>query len=214
MRSISLKVLAVLLIALWIAPTAAAVDDVSRNFELTPFVGYTWGGEFSDEVTGASLKVDEATSYGIMLDIKQDEQRWIELYVSRQPTRLRTESGTFTGNPRFDLNIDYYHIGGTYGAGEGMVRPFIVGTLGVTHMMPDGPGLDSVIKFSMSLGGGVRLYATDRIGFRLEGRWFGTLFDGGGTVFCASGGGATCAIHIQGDLFSQFLANAGVIVAF
>jgi hypothetical protein len=78
-------------------------------------------------------------------------------------------------------------------------------------MVPQGPGLDALTKFSLSLGGGVKLFATDRIGLRLEGRWFGTLFNGNGSAFCSSG---TCAINVQGDLFSQFIANAGLIIAF
>jgi hypothetical protein len=159
-----------------------------RGFEITP-LGYTWGGEFNDSVTGAALKVNETSNYGVMVDINlvninQDEESQVELYFSHQATQLKTDSGTFTGNPLFDLDIDYYHLGGTYGADLGKVKPFMVGTFGVTHMVPQGPGLDSLTKFSLSLGGGVKLFATDRIGLRLEGRWFGTLFNGSGSAFC------------------------------
>jgi hypothetical protein len=215
MKSWGFMALAVLAITSWFPPAAIANDDIgSRNFEITPFAGYTWGGQFSDAVTGTNLNIREAANYGLMLDFKQEEQNWIELYFSHQPTRLRPDRGAFTGNPAFNLDIDYYHIGGTHGWEGERVMPFIAGTLGVTHMTPDGPGLDPVTKFSISFGGGMKLYATDRIGFRLEGRWFGTLFNGSGSVFCASGGGAVCAINVQGDLFSQFVANAGLILAF
>ena len=135
----------------------------------------------------------------------------IELYFSHQATQLKTDSGPFTGSPLFDLDIDYYHLGGTYGVDEGKVRPFVVGTVGVTHMVPQGPGLDALTKFSLSLGVGVKLFATDRVGLRLEGRWFGTLFNGSGSAFCTSG---ACAINVQGDLFSQFVANAGIFISF
>jgi len=57
----------------------------------------------------------------------------------------------------------------------------------------------------------VKLFATDRVGLRLEGRWFGTLFNGSGSAFCSSG---ACAINVQGDLFSQFVTNAGVFITF
>ncbi len=183
------------------------------NFEVTPFGGYTWGGQFTDSVTGTALKVDETANYGIMADFKQDEQSQIELYISRQNTQLKTNSGLFTGNPLFDLDIEYYHIGGTYNPNPdpGKTRPFVVGTLGATHMVPKGSGLNSLTKFSLSLGGGVKLFVTDRVGLRLEGRWFGTLFDGSGSAFCSSG---TCAIQVQGSLFSQFVANGGLIIAF
>ena len=41
--------------------------------------------------------------------------------------------------------------------GEGKLRPFVVGTLGVTYMAPKGAGLDSVTKFSLGLGGGAKI---------------------------------------------------------
>jgi opacity protein-like surface antigen len=207
MRTTRMAAVAAMALIATLFPLPAAAG----NFEITPFAGQTWGGEFSDSVTGTTLKVDETGSYGVMLDIKQDEQSQIELYFSRQATQLKTDGGLFTGNPLFNLDIEYYHIGGTYSPAPGRVWPFVVGTFGATHMDPKGPNLDSLTKFSLSLGGGVKLFATDRIGLRLEGRWFGTLFNGGGAAFCSSG---ACAINIQGDLFSQFVANAGLIIAF
>jgi len=202
-----LVALAAMALILAFSPVAAIAGD----FEITPFAGYTWGGQFSDAVTGTTLKVKETANYGVMVDIKQDEQSQIELYFSHQATQLQTDNGLFTGNPLFNLDIDYYHVGGTYGADSGKARPYLVGTLGVTHMVPQGPGLDALTKFSLSLGGGVKLFATERVGLRLEGRWFGTLFNGSGSAFCSSG---TCAINVQGDLFSQFVANAGIFIAF
>ena len=210
MRTTRLAALAAMALLAAFLPLPAIGGDL----EITPFAGYTWGGQFSDSVTGNTLKVDETANYGVMVDVKQDEQAQIELYFSRQATQLKADRGLFTGNPLFDLDIEYYHIGGTYSPDSddfGKAKPFVVGTLGATHMVPQGPGLDALTKFSLSLGGGVKLYATDRVGLRLEGRWFGTLFNGSGSAFCTSG---TCAIHVQGDLFSQFVANAGLIIAF
>jgi len=195
-----------LIVGMALSPSAKAAD-----FEITPFAGYTWGGEFNDSLTGTKLTIDENTNYGIALDFKQADDSQIELYFSQQATKLKAKSSTFVGNPLFDLDIDYIHIGGTYGDFTGKIKPFMVGTLGVTHMIPKGEGLDSLTKFSLSLGGGVKLFVTDNIGLRLEGRWFGTFFDGSGEAFCTNG---ACAIKVQGDVFSQFVANAGVVLAF
>jgi opacity protein-like surface antigen len=208
MRTTLVTAGALVLMAVWFPLPAAA-----QNFELTPFAGYTWGGEFSDAVTGDTLKVDENNDYGLMIDFRSDDRAQYELYLCRQSTSLKS-SQVLTGSPHFDLDIVYIHIGGTYTEAEGPVMPYVAGGLGVTHMVPKGPGLSTETKFSISIGGGVKFYATDHIGLRLEGRWFGTLFNGSGSVFCASGGGAVCAINVQGDLFSQFVANAGVILAF
>jgi len=192
------------------------VSAFAANIEITPFAGYTMGGEFTDAVTGKSLSFDDTSSYGIMVDFKQPldqegREPWIELYYSRQQTKLRSDQGAFVGTPLFDVNIEYFHIGGTYGPSTGKVKPFVVGTFGATHMTPKGEGLHAETKFSLSLGGGVRLYLTERVGIRLDARWFGTLFNGSGSAFCSGG---ACLINVQGDVLSQYTANAGVVLAF
>ncbi len=203
-------ILLLLVLSPWAIALSSSPADAAQ-FEITPFAGFTWGGTFTDSVTGTTLRADDTKSYGLMLDFQIDERTQYELYVSRQATRLRTDKGPFTGNPLFDLDIEYYHIGGTYTEAEGKVKPYVVGGLGATHMVPQGPGLNAETKFSFDLGGGVKLQATEHIAFRLEGRWFGTLFNGSGAVFCSNG---VCAVNVQGDLFSQFVANAGVSFGF
>jgi len=188
-----------------------AAWSAAADFEVTPFAAYTMGGEFHDAVTGKALSFNDTSSYGIMLDFKQAEDSWIELYYSLQKTSLKADQGPFFGNPLFDVNIEYFHIGGTYGQSTGKVRPFVVGTIGATYMDPKGAGLNPETKFSLSLGGGVKFYLSDHVGIRLDGRWFGTFIGGSGSVFCSEG---KCLIDVQGDVLSQFSANAGVILAF
>ena len=183
----------------------------AAEFEITPFAGYTTGGDFKDAQTGTSLSFDDTSSYGIMLDIKQEEDSWVELYFSHQQTRLRADQGPFFGNPLFNVDIDYYHIGGTYGEATGNVRPFVVATIGATRMVPQGADLHTETKLSLSLGGGMKLYLTNHLGIRLDARWFGTFFNGSGSVFCSGG---ACLVNVQGNVLSQVSANAGVILAF
>jgi len=203
-------------IAMMLIAALFPLPAMAADVEITPFAGYTMGGEFTDAVTGKSLSFDDTSSYGIMVDFKQPMDKeggesWIELYYSRQQTKLKADQGPFFGDPLFDVNIEYFHLGGTYGKATGKVKPFVVGTFGATHMTPEGDGLHSETKFSLSLGGGVKLYLTERVGIRLDARWFGTLFNGSGTAFCSGG---ACLVNVQGDMLSQYTANAGVIVAF
>jgi len=202
-----------LFVSILITGMAMTTPASAADFEVTPFAGYTMGGEFTNAETGNTLSFDETSSYGIMLDFRQagDSDSWIEVYLSRQQTKLKADQGLFVGNPLLDVNVEYYHIGGTYGQATGKIRPFVVGTFGATHMVPKQDGLDSETKFSLSLGGGVRLYLTEHVGIRLDARWFGTLFNGSGGVFCSNG---ACLVTVQGDVLSQYTANAGIILAF
>lgn len=184
---------------------------LAADVEITPFAGYAMGGEFQDAETERSLSFDNTSSYGIMLDIRQMEDSWIELYFSHQPTRLTADEGPFVGNPLFDVDIEYVHLGGTYGTATGNVRPFVVGTVGATRMVPQGAGLHSETKLSLSLGGGAKFYLTRHLGIRFDARWFGTFFNGSGSVFCSGG---TCLIDVQGNVLSQVTANVGVMLVF
>ena len=202
--------LVIVVLALLTAIKGPAWADLA-DFELTPMIGYAVGGAFRDAASGALFEIGENRNFGFAFDIKQDDERQIEVYYDRQRTQLRTGGGLFVGSPLFDLEIQYIHLGGTYGVGEGNVRPFVVGTLGATRMTPKAENLVAETKPSLSLGGGVKLMATDRVGVRLEGRWFGTFLDGNGSLFCANG---VCKLSASGNVISQYIVNAGLILTF
>jgi len=192
-----------------LTPSAARAE---RGFEITPFGGFRFGGSFEDNTTGASLKVGESGTLGIILGLRDTPETHYELFYSYQKTELRG-SGTFGGAPLFDLSIQYLHLGGTYeflGEGERKVTPFLSGGLGVTFLVPTGAGLDSSTNFSLSLGGGVKVPVSGKVGLRFEGRGYMTILPNSTEVFCVSSGGATCAVRVQGDVLGQFELLAGI----
>jgi hypothetical protein len=182
----------------------------ARGFQVTPYVGYRFGGDFEDEETGEEIEFGDDASYGITLNIDYEENTELEFLYSYQDTELRQES-FLGGESLLGLDVHYLHIGGTYFWDFEWAHPFVASTMGVTLLDPHPGGLDSEIGFSLSIGGGVKLYATDRFGLRLEGRGFGSFFDGGGAVFCGEGG---CRAIIKSDVLLQFEFRAGVIVDF
>lgn len=179
------------------------------GLELTPFAGFRFGGGFTDNTTGLDLDVDEGECFGLILGVKATHESDYELFYSFQKTVLQGE-GLFAGEPLFDLTIHYLHIGGTYRFPGERVRPFISGGLGLTYFSPDGSGLDSEIDFSLSLGGGVKIPISKRVGLRLEGRGFLTILPDNTDIFCVSSGGATCAVRVQGDILGQVLLLGGI----
>ncbi|NNG47038.1 MAG: porin family protein [Deltaproteobacteria bacterium] len=195
-----------LLAFLVLLPTPVRAD---WGAELTPFAGFRFGGSFEDNTTGLDLDVDEGESFGLILDVRATHETEYELFYSVQKTTLQGE-GLFAGEPLFDLDIHYLHIGGTYLFPGERVRPFIGAGLGLTYFSPDGPGLDSEINFSLSLGGGVKIPISKRVGLRFEGRGFLTILPDNTDIFCVSSGGAACAVRVQGDVFGQVLLLGGI----
>jgi hypothetical protein len=197
----------VFLLALFALFPAAARADL--GIEITPFAGFRFGGNFTDNTTGLDLDVDEVVSFGLILGIPATHETDYELFYSFQKTKLQGK-GLFAGEPLFDLDIHYLHIGGTYLLPGKRVRPFVGGGLGLTYFSPDGPGLDSKVYFSLSLGGGAKIPISKRVGLRIEARGFLTILPGTTDIFCVSSGGAACDVRVKGDVFGQIELLAGI----
>jgi hypothetical protein len=188
-----------------------ATASAQMGIEITPFGGYRFGGGFKDANTGTDISLNEAGSFGLILDFDLNREQQIEVYLSRQGTTLSAD-GTFTGDPLFDLSVEYYHFGGLYlfEVENERVRPFISGTMGITRMDPHGEGLNTETLFSLALGGGVKFFLTDHFGLRLDARGIYTAMNTDAAIFCSGG----CAIAVRSSGFVQGEIGAGLVLRF
>jgi hypothetical protein len=186
-------------------------DEAINEFELTPFVGYSAGGEFEDPNSGGDRDLNPAASFGLIADLTTDDpSRHYELLYSYQSTDV-------DGTPKLDLDVQYLHVGGVVDFVQERRRaiPFVAGGLGVTLLSPDRNGLDDETEFSLSLGGGFKIPLNDRIGIRFDARAFITFLDSDTSVFCVSAPPtAACDIRAKSDSFLQFTASVGITAGF
>jgi hypothetical protein len=187
----------ILILALTIIPTALfAQDDSWRNrpadrddryyrnnnaaFELTPFVGYRFGGTiFADQTNLFRRDLDVASSvnYGGSIGIPLGSPLKLELMVDHQSTHLTTDnSSLFTPGTNFgDIDITYFHAGLQIPFAQSRnAEPFVVVSAGIANLDPQISGATSDNRFSASAGLGVRLPVSRNVGFRIEGRGFYT----------------------------------------
>jgi hypothetical protein len=101
--------------------------------------------------------------------------------------------------------------GGAYALTCGPWQPFFLGTLGATHLAPDSPGTDSLTRFSLGFGGGVRFFPTKHLGLYLAGRGLFTALEGD-LAYRSDSGDAT--LRIDSDGFWQVELQAGLVFAF
>jgi len=181
-----------------------------KTVEFTPFYGYSFSGGIEDAESGDEFDIDDSACWGGILDVRLSEGTQLEFFFSRQETELESDAGLFADETLFNLDIDYYHIGGTYILTDGWWQPFVVGTLGATHLAPGASGFDSLTRFSLGLGGGVRFFPTEHFGLYLAGRGLFTFVGDSTSIESESG---SLAIEIDGGLW-QALLQAGVIFAF
>jgi len=134
----------------------------------------------------------------------------LEFFFSRQETELKSDEGLFAGHTLFDLDVDYYHIGGTYLILDGPWQPFVVGTLGVTSLNPSASDTDSLTR-SRSVSAVACEPPHQASGLVPRRSGFLTFIDS--EVLWRSESGAT-TIAIDANGLWQFQLQAGLIFAF
>ncbi len=194
--------------------TPSAAQDKPFKFEITPFAGYRVGGSFDEEDGDGGIDLNDSNAQGIIFNIKANPNGQYELLYARQSTDADTE-GFFVNDPTIDLDVEYFHFGGTYLFDGDNTRPFLALTLGLSHFDPGIIDSNSESFFSASLGGGVQLNATKRLGVRLEARIFTTFVDSDSNIFCVSTGeGGGCLIQVDSKTLTQWEARAGLVFRF
>jgi hypothetical protein len=166
--------------ALLMLVIGVSAAPAQTQFEITPFIGYQFGGDFvdswsyDDTVRG---DIDESANYGLLLDIGIYEGLQFELMYSRQDTELVPDRRPPAGDwVTADILVEYYHAGVLYQWKYDKVVPYIAGSMGATRFDLD--RYDSDTRFSVSAGGGVKLMFSPHVGIRLDGRFYSTYFEG------------------------------------
>ena len=179
----------------------------AQSVQITPFVGYAFGGSVRDTVLDESRSFDAALAYGGTLNFAISESWRFELLYSRQETKI-------SGNglsPSFDVTIERYLAGFQEEKGEGNIRYFGTFWLGATRFVPGLAGYDAETRFGGGVGLGVKTFPVKNVGLRFEARGFYTLVKSEGGAFCANG---ECLFAFAGTGLWQGDVSAGLILAF
>ncbi|HNP36115.1 MAG TPA: outer membrane beta-barrel protein [Woeseiaceae bacterium] len=192
---------------------ANASAEVGEN-ELTAFGGYRFGGSFDVEDSDASYEADDDASFGLIWNHKAKGSTQYEVYYSMQSTQAEL-SGVAAADSVIDLKSQTLELGGTYLWDGDKVQPYLAMTVGATHMQTEAQGSGSDTFVSGSLGLGLRILPTSRIGLRLEARMRGVFTQNSTDLFCRTGPAANvCAIKVDATVFSQLETFAGIVVRF
>ena len=201
---------ALLLILFVVHSLAAEEHKTNYLFEVTPFIGYSVGGEFDSSTTEEKIDINSADNYGLILGMEDQHRKgaFYELMYLQQNTTFDGSNAEFSGEGN-GLDISYLHLGGRYSEVEGRLQPFVSGGFGITYLSAEHG--DSKVKFSISLGGGIKYEITDQISFRLEARGFGTFFDNDTFIFCRN---EHCYIEVDSDMIWQFTVLSALTISF
>jgi hypothetical protein len=177
--------------------------------DIVPFVGFRFGGDVGTQpgngvVGPTSVTIDSSVSYGGVIDIPLSQPQSLELYYSRQPTKL---SGSSTIG---DVTMTVLHVGlvDTLPSADQQLSWLLIGTLGATELSANN---GSATRPSIGLGGGFEWMATEHIGLRGDLRALLTFSgNGGGSASCGGG----CSVSFHGSLVAQGELSLGVVARF
>ncbi|MCP4897404.1 MAG: porin family protein [bacterium] len=180
----------------------------AQEFELTPLIGYQTGGHLQNRYSAnpKDIDIDNSMSFGIAFDIGFAPEQMIEFLWLRQDTSVEnTDRQT-----QDDVSLDYLQIGYLYHFQPfETVDPFVVFSIGTTRF--DIADAGSTWRFSGTIGGGVKFNLSERVGIRLDGRFYGSYI---GSHYNDNGWCDPWGCYGWSDSTSllQFGATAGLII--
>ena len=192
-----------------------ATDRFDPAFELTPWVGYRFGGQFDvdNPPPGApsSVDLDSSAGWGLDLGIYRDRDSYYEIFYAQQSAGIDSNDALLRG---VDVDVSYLQAGGTLlFHDQDHVVPWLSLTIGATRFDAGG-GYGSETKFSWSLGGGVRIPMGDHFAATLGLRGYMTLVSSDTAFLCTGNGDAQCLLKTSGNGFYQGEALLGFTATF
>jgi len=189
------------------------------GFELTPTVGYRFGGsiDLTDPARNPvfkSLHFESNPSYGVALNHSVHDNVRVEFQWSRQDTHIDARSRANNTNTRlFGAYLDQYHFNFMFHPAEEGLHPqfFFIGGLGFSNFEPRAH-LDTKTQFSFEVGGGVKYFFFPHLGLRLEAKWTPTFVKSSEEFFC--NGFGECYTVTNHEYAQQGEVSSGIIIRF
>lgn len=184
-------------------------------FEVTPTLGFTWGGTiFADQtaVIREDVEVEPSPNFGITLGIPLGETPLkLELLAMKQWSELQSAGDLFEPDKAVaDMDVTYYHVGMQFPfAVSPHLVPFGVFSVGLADLDPQVSGLTSEQRFSFSFGGGVKVPMNKNLSLRFEGRGYYANLEGDDDDYYCD----YCDYYYD-EGFWQGQVNAGLVFSF
>jgi hypothetical protein len=196
-------VVTIVVILLAYAPSARA-----QGVEVSPFTGYLFGNDLFEAFAGP-LDVDGAASLGVIVDVPIYTGLQFEALYSHQSVDALSALGAGGRPVSLRIAADHFQAGALQEYGTESVRPFVTGTLGLTHVAVEN---DHEVRFTAAGGGGVKLFPSRHVGVRFDGRVLATFIDAGTSTAVCGGARGTCLVSLHLNIAWQAVFTAAVVV--
>jgi hypothetical protein len=188
---------------------AGIADAKAQRVELSPLIGYETGSTVYTSL--GYIYIGDGMDFGGNIDWRIGNNRYAEISFSHMMTSLNVDDGS---NERylFDLGVNYYSIGILQETKPlSKLSPYGLLSLGWVNFNPQTDDYSGENKMHFSLAGGLKIRATERIGFRLQARLLMPIFYTG-TNFSSGTGGTSMNVSATSVAFQGDFTAALVIV--
>ena len=192
--------------------------------EISPMVGYFFGGR-TDFYEG-TFKIQDHMNYGVHLGFEMGHNTGIELSYSVSPSvgewRPSFQYNELLPARNFDMSTHTFLIGGLKGmplANDRMIGfgGFKLGAIMYHPTNSTEYNINDVWRFMIGVNAGIKFFFNDRVGMRLQGNMYLSMYFNGGGFFCGIGSnGSSCGASVnttvvifQGDLSAGLIFKLG-----
>ncbi|GAA4889389.1 outer membrane beta-barrel protein [Ferrimonas pelagia] len=202
-----------------LALSVSAPALAERTYFIAPMAGYNAGGELDvterqpeeDRQDLGTLKPLDDASYGLMLGIETHDPGNVYLMMNRQSTQFK--EGDFGASTGVNLDVDYYHLGGSLFFPRGKFEPYVTASVGVTRLVPDAD-FSAETRFSLGGGIGARYLLWRNLAVYADIRGYATMMDNSSALVCNGSETDGCHLRVEGKAMLQSQANAGLMIRF
>jgi hypothetical protein len=190
-------------------------EGILSHLDVTPLVSYRSSMSLAIQplVPGTNPRVvlNSSPSYGLAVGVRIREGDLMELRWSRQDSQAEIQGGGIViSRSRMISNQFHCDFSHEYAIKHPTpwLRPFIVASVGATNFSSDVNSGSTYL--SAGFGGGVKMFVSRHLGFRIQAEWLPAFVDTHGTAVCGSG----CVVHFGGTLGSQAEIAVGPVFRF
>jgi hypothetical protein len=191
-----------------------SAQQPQHRLEILGYGGYLWSGGIDAYygTTYGTMDIKDSAIWGIEADVNVRPGAQMVLLYHRQDSELTFEKAGGVSEVAGDIAVEHWHIGGMSGVQKGNVMPFGMFTIGGTRFVPEfGGASDDIWKFSILFGLGAKIYISERVGLRVQGRMPWIFLSGGAAMGCGTGG---CYTSFGGSGIVQGDVSGGLFVMF
>ena len=187
----------VIIAILMVSVMISAQDLFAQALEINGFAGWQFGG--TAKLYDGDFRINDAMNYGGKIAVGMSATTFAEISYMRSDTEGQFFPFSTSEQPSelIPLSSNYIHIGGLQQVEFGPVTPFATIGLGLVVWSPKTSALSSKTQFSITVGGGVKIWLTKILGIRLQGSIMMPMILNGVGIGCGIGtGGSSCGTNV------------------